>query len=176
MGAPSRRQHGGSGAPARGWGKRGQQHEALGRSRGGFSTKVHLRCDGHGRPLAFHLTGGKAADYKALPALLDGWSVRRAGPGRPRQRPARLVADRGYSNRFVRGERRRRGIGSVIPQPSGQRPRFLLDRTAYRERNLVERLVGRLKQCRRIATRYEKRAANYLAMLHIAAISLWLQV
>jgi transposase len=86
------------------------------------------------------------------------------------------VADRGYSNGFVRGELRRRGIGSVIPQPSGQHPRFLLDRAAYRERNLVERLVGRLKQCRRVATRYEKRAANYLAMLHIAAISLWLQV
>jgi transposase len=86
------------------------------------------------------------------------------------------VADRSYSNQHVRILLRRRGIGSVIPQPKNQRPRFLLDPQAYRARNQVERLVGRLKQCRRIATRYEKRAANYLAMLQIAAIMLWLQV
>jgi transposase len=85
------------------------------------------------------------------------------------------VADRGYSNRHVRSLLRRRGIGSVIPQPNNQRPRFLLDPQAYRARNQTERLVGRLKQCRRIATRYGKHAANYLAMLQIA-IMLWLQV
>jgi hypothetical protein len=59
--------------------------------------------------------------------------VRRGGPGRPRRRPERLVADRAYSNRHVRGDLRRRRIGAVIPQPRGQRPRFLLDRAAYRE-------------------------------------------
>ena len=150
--------------------------EALGRSRGGFGTKVHVRCDRKGRSLCFHLTGGEAADYKALPVLLDLWSVRRAGPGRPRRRPERLAGDRGYSNRYVRDDLRRRRIGAVIPQPLGQRPRFLLDRAAYRERNVVERLVGRLKPFRRVATRYEKRAANYLAMLQIAAIVLWLKV
>jgi len=146
----------------------------LGRSRGGFSTKVHVRCDRTGRPLCFHLTGGEAADYKALPLLLDGWRVRRPRPGRPRQRPARLAADRGYSNRHVRDDLRRRRIGAVIPQPRGQRPRFLFDRAAYRERNVGERLVGRLKQFRRIATRYEKLAANYQAMVGLAAITLWL--
>ena len=108
--------------------------------------------------------------------LLDRWAVRRAGPGRPRQRPERLVGDRAYSNRHVRGDLRRRRIGAVIPQPKGQRPRFLLDRTAYRERNVIERLVGRLKQFRRVATRYEKRAANYLARLQTAAIVLWLRL
>jgi len=86
------------------------------------------------------------------------------------------VADRSYSNRYVRHDLRRRGIGSVIPQPKGQYPRALIDWQAYAQRNQVERLLGRLKQCRRIATRYEKRAANYLAMLHLAAIMLWLQV
>ena len=150
--------------------------EALGRSRGGFSAKVHVRCDRAGRPLCLRLTGGEAADDKLLPALLDGWSVRRAGPGRPRRRPGRLAADRAYGNRHARADLRRRGIGAVIPQPGGQRPRFLLDRAAYRERNAVERLVGRLKQFRRVATRYEKRAANYLAMLQLAAIVLWLKV
>ena len=169
-----RRQHRRPGAPACGRCKGGRHRQALGRSRGGFSTKVHLRCDRAGRPLCFHLTGGEAADYKAVPFLLDRWSVRRPGPGRPRRRPERLVADRAYSNRHVRGDLRRRRIGAVIPQPRGQRPRFLLDRAAYRERNVGERLVGRLKQFRRIATRYEKLAANYQAMLTLAAITLWL--
>jgi transposase len=158
LGAAPCRQYGGPGAPARCRRKRGQQHEALGRSRGGFSTKIHLRCDGNGRPLVFHLTGGEAADYKALPHLLDDWQVHRSGPGRPRKRPDRLVADRSYSNQHVRILLRRRGIGSVIPQPKNQRPRFLLDPQAYRARNQVERLVGRLKQCRRIATRYVRAA------------------
>ena len=76
----------------------------------------------------------------------------------------------------MRGDLRRRRIGAVIPQPRGQRPRFPLDRAAYREHNVVERLVGRLKQWRRIATRYGKRAANYPATLHLAAIQIWLQV
>jgi transposase len=86
------------------------------------------------------------------------------------------VADRSYSNRYVRHDLRRRGIGSVIPQPNGQHPCALIDWQAYAQRNQVERLVGRLKQCRRIATRYEKRAANHLAMLQIDAIMRWLQV
>jgi transposase len=139
-------------------GAKGQQHEALGRSRGGFSTKIHVRCDGNGRPLVFHPTGGEAAATKALPHLLDSWQVRRASPGRPRKRPERLVADRGYSNRHVRNLLRRRGIGSVIPQPGNQRPRFLLDLQAYHARNQALRLVGRPKPCRRIATCYVRAA------------------
>lgn len=68
------------------------------------------------------------------------------------------MADRSYSNQHVRRLLRRRGIGSVIPQPKNQRPRFLLDLQACRARNQVEQLVGRLKQCRRIATRYVRAA------------------
>jgi transposase len=86
----------------------------------------------------------------------------------------RLAGDKAYSNRQARGHLRRHGIGAVIPQPKNQRPCALLDRTAYRQRNRVERLVNRLKQFRRIATRYEKHAANYLAMLTLAAVILWL--
>jgi transposase len=157
-GLAPRRQHGSPGTPACRGRKRGQQHEALGRSRGGFSTKIHVRCDGNGRPLVFHLTGGEAADYKALPHLLDGWQIHRSGPGRPRKRAARLVADRSTSNSHVRSLLRRRGIGSVIPQPKNQRPRFLFDPQAYRVCNHALRLVGRLKQCRRIATRYVRAA------------------
>lgn len=120
------------------------------------------------------MTGGERNDQVALPALTSRGAIKRAGRGRPRLRPRRLVGDKGYSARTVRQALRQRGIGAVIPRKVNERrsPRF--DRAAYRERNRVERLINRLKQCRRIATRYEKRAANYHAMLTIAAILLWL--
>ncbi|MDB5059909.1 MAG: hypothetical protein JWO59_3381, partial [Chloroflexi bacterium] len=88
--------------------------------------------------------------------------------------PRRLVGDKGYSSHTVRAALRRRGIGAVIPTKVNQRrsPRF--DPEAYHQRNRVERLINRLKQCRRLATRYEKRAANYHALLTIAAILLWI--
>jgi transposase len=100
--------------------------------------------------------------------------VQRAGPGRPRRRPASLIADRGYSGRPVRQHLRRRGIRAVIPQKRNERPAHLMDWAAYRRRNVVERLVNRLKQYRRVATRYEKLAATYLAMVTLAALRLWL--
>ena len=93
-------------------------------------------------------------------------------------RPGQLVGDKGYSYPTVRRTLARRGIRAVIPRRSDQRPgdrrHRPLDRPAYRERNRVERLVNRLKACRRVATRYEKRAASYLAMLTLAALRLWL--
>jgi transposase len=97
------------------------------------------------------------------------------GPGRPRRRPERIVADWAYSTAAVRTHLRRRGIGAVIPPPSSQRPTALIDWAAYRSRNVVERLVSRLKQFRRVAIRYEKLAANYLAVVEIAAIRLMLK-
>jgi transposase len=100
--------------------------------------------------------------------------IRRPGPGRPRLRPASVIADRGYSGRPVLGDLRRRAIRAVIPQRRNERPTYLIDWTAYRRRNEVERLVNRLKQYRRVATRYEKLAATYLAMVTLAAIRLWL--
>jgi transposase len=112
--------------------------------------------------------------------LLDAGAVKRSGlagrpgRGRPRKRPERLVADKGYSYPSVRAELRRRGIGAVIPTRSNQRRRREFDRAAYAERNRVERCVNRLKQFRRVATRYEKRARNYLATVKLAAALIWL--
>lgn len=103
-------------------------------------------------------------------------AIRGPGPGRPRSRPERVVADRAYSTGPIRRYLRRRGIGAVIPQPSSQHPAALMDWSAYRTRNVIERLVGRLKHFRRVATRYEKLAANYLGMVEIAAIRLMLRV
>ncbi len=146
----------------------------MGRSRGGFGTKVHLRAEGQGKPLVFVLTGGERHEQTVFESLMEGGAVRRLGRGRPRIRPERLAGDKGYSTDKVRGYLRRRGIGVVIPFRADQQASASFDRRAYRERNRIERLINRLWQFRRIATRYEKRASNYLGMLTIAAILLWL--
>ena len=134
--------------------------EALGRSRGGFSTKVHLRAEGGGKPITFVLTGGERHESRMLPALLSRGGVRRPGRGRPRLRPRRVVGDKAYTGRPVRSFLRRRGIGAVIPTQKGEPRRLAFDRQAYRERNRVERLVNRLKQHRRTATRHGTRAEH----------------
>ncbi len=151
----------------------------MGTSRGGLSTKLHLRTDGYGRPLILVATPGQRHEVTQLERLLDGGAIKRTGPdgrpgrGRPRRRPARLVGDKGYSFPSARRLLRRRGIGAVIPTKSDQRRRPSFDPTAYRGRNQVERSVGRLKQFRRVATRYDKRAVNYLAWVILAAAVIW---
>ena len=120
------------------------------------------------------MSGGERHEAPLLPALLEHGKVKRPGRGRPRLRPERVVGDKAYSYPSVRRYLRRRGIGAVIPRRADQRRVGRFDSTAYRERNRVERLINRLKHFRRVATRYEKRAAHYLAMLTLAAILLWL--
>lgn len=93
---------------------------ALGRSRGGLSTKVHLSADGRARPLAFALTAGQAGDAPTFETVMSRSRVPRNGPGRPRTRPHLVLADRAYSSRAIRTRLRRRGIRAVIPQPSDQ--------------------------------------------------------
>lgn len=151
-----------------------RETEALGRSRGGFGTKFHVKADGNGLPLAFVITPGQRHEAKAFEPLMEAdASGRSAYLGRGAH-PERVVADKGYSYHRIRRYLARRGIEAVIPwrTDQGWDPGF--DRELYRERNKVERLVGRLKQWRRIATRYEKRAASYLAMLTLVAVVLWL--
>ncbi len=109
-------------------------------------------------------------------------AVKRDGPGRPRTRPDRVAGDKGYSSRKIRAYLRNRGIGCVIPertdQISGRRQRgetlCRLDRTAYRRRNVVERCFNKLKQNKALATRYDKRARHYQALVTIACLRLWL--
>ena len=184
-GSPARR--GRQGRAERGGRKKGllnPEDEALGRSTGGFSTKLHLACDGKGRPLSVVLTPGQRHGSNQLEGLLDAVRVPRpqGSPGRPRKRPAHLLADRGSSFESCRRLLRRRGIPHTIPERKdqkehraarpGRRPSF--DREVYRRRNVVERCVGQLKQWRSVATRYEKRAVNYRAMVVIASLLLWL--
>ena len=147
--------------------------EALGRSHGGFSTKVHVRAEGGGKPMTFVLTPGQRHEATAFERLMAQGAVKRAGRGRPRLRPCRVVGDKGYSSRKIRQYLRQRGMRMTIPHKPNER-RGPFDRAIYRLRSLVERLINRLKQFRRVATRYEKKAVNYHGMLLLAAIKLWL--
>ena len=148
----------------------GAEDEALGRSRGGFT--IHLRCEGYGKPVIFTVT--EVHDTRQVSALISRGAIRRIGRGRPRLRPTKLVGDKAYSSRSIRLALRKRGITPVIPTKANERRQPDFDREAYRQRNIIERLINRLKNFRRIATRYEKRAANYLAMITIGAILLWI--
>ncbi|MFF7274451.1 IS5 family transposase [Streptomyces griseorubiginosus] len=174
-----------AGAPQKGAAHPGEPADhALGRSRGGLSTKVHLAADGRARPLAFTVTAGQAGDAPAFETVMSRIRVPRTGSGRPRTRPLAVLADRAYSSRAIRSHLRRRGIRAVIPQPSdqvghrlrrgqlgGRPPGF--DREAYKQRNTVERCINRLKQWRGLATRTDKLAIAYQAALHLAGILIW---
>lgn len=120
------------------------------------------------------LTAGERHEQTAFLPLMQSGAVKRAGRGRPRSRPQALLADRGYTGCKVRDHLRRRGITAIIPQLKTETKPRLIDWRTYRERNVVERLVGKLKEHRRLATRYDKLASSYLAFVHLAAILIWL--
>lgn len=122
----------------------------------------------------FILSPGQRHDTVFFKPLLEGGAIKRSGPGRPKLRPDRVVGDKGYSSDDNRAYLRRRGICYTIPRRANEQHGGPFDEAAYKMRNRVERLINRLKQYRRIATRYEKLAENYLAMLHIGSILLWL--
>jgi transposase len=133
-----------------------------------------VRVDGRGRPLVVLLTPGQTHDVTMAEPLVDSGAVKRSTPGRPRKRPKRIVADKAYRSAAFRHFLRRRGIRSTLPHRSNERRRGPFNKAIYRQRNQVERFFNRLKQNRRIATRYEKRTVNYLAMITIACILIWL--
>ena len=133
-----------------------------------------MRVEGKGKPVAFVLTPGQQHEATVFEELMTQGAVKRPGRGRPRTRPGRVCGDKGYSSRKIRAYLRRRGIRHTIPRKRNERRNGPFDRVLYRTRNLVERAINRLKQFRRIATRYEKKAENYLAMLQIGSVLLWL--
>jgi transposase len=144
------------------------QDHALGRSQGGFGTKVHLVCDRHGIVLAVWVTPGQRHESQAFRIVL----LRAKRPrlaGRPRW-PRRVGADKGYSYPGIRQWLKRRHIGAVIPTRADQPRQATFDRAAYRRRSRIEQVVGWYKECRALATRYEKLAVNYVALWLVAII------
>ena len=127
-----------------------------------------------GKPVTFVLTPGQQHEATVFEQLMIGGMVKRPGGGRPRVRPKRVCGDKGYSSRKIRSYLRSRGIRYTIPRKKNEMRTGPFDKVLYRLRNRVERAINRLKQFRRIATRYEKKAENYMAMLHIGSILLWL--
>ncbi len=158
---------------------------AIGRSRGGLTTKTHALVDGNGLPLVIAVTPGQANDSPALPRLLAELRIPRLGPGRPRTTPQALRADKAYSARAHRAHLRSRGITAVIPEPADQighrknkgsrggRP-VSFDASDYKNRNVVERAFNHFKNWRGLATRYDKHALVYRGGVVLAAILLWL--
>lgn len=145
--------------------KGGIQGQGLGRSRGGFSTKIHLKTNGAGLPIAFEITGGEVSDYRGYAPLMDA-----DGP------PARvLLADRGYDSDAIRQDMQDRGGVAVIPSRKNRRVRESVDARIYALRNRIERCANRLKNARRIATRYDKTAGSFLGFVQITSIRMWIR-
>ena len=124
--------------------------------------------------MTFVLTAGQRHETTKLEALMEQGALKRVGRGRPKVRPKRILGDKGYSSRKIRQYLKHRGIGYTIPRRRNETRTGPFNRTLYKERNYIERLLNRLKQFRRVATRYEKRAVNFLAMVTLASILLWL--
>ena len=140
-------------------GAKGRQPQALGRSRGGFGTKIHAVISEQGEMQAMTLTGAQRSDIEQALPLLAGLDLE----GRT------VIADKGYdSDRFVEALASQ-NCSVVIPSRQGRLKPRVLDRTRYGQRNLVERFFGRLKQFRRVATRYDKTMASFAASVHLVA-------
>jgi len=120
------------------------------------------------------LTPGQRHEAMGFVPLMECGAVKRPRCGRPKRRPGRVVGDKAYSSGKIRQYLRRHGIRITIPRKQNEQRTGPFDHEIYRHRERVERLINRLKQYRRVATRYEKRAENYRAVWVIAATLLWL--
>jgi len=141
----------------------GQAEQALGRSRGGFGTKVHGSVNGLGHPVELKLTAAQESDIAQAEDLLADHA------------PEVVIADRGYDKKALVEEIERRGAEAVIPTQKDRTEQRVIDRHLYRERNVAERFWSKAKQYRRVATRYDKKAANFLAFVQVAAVMVMLQ-
>lgn len=145
------------------WRSKKHGNQALGRSVGGFSTKIHALCDALGNPLRFILSPGQQSDYKQALNLLEGFSA------------CAILADRGYDADYLVEKAHSMGAEAIIPPKKNRTIQRTYDTWLYKERNIVERLFNKLKNFRRIATRYDKTDTAYLSFVYLAGIFLWLK-
>jgi transposase len=136
----------------------------MGRSRGGLTTKIHALVDASGLPVRIGLTAGEAHDNRLVPGLIEGL-----------QPKTLLLADRGYDADWIRDLIRSRGGWANIPPKKNRINPINFSPYLYKDRNLVERFFNKIKHFRRIATRYDKLAANFLAMLKLACFRIWMR-
>ena len=141
----------------------GQEAQALGRSRGGFSTKVHIAVDALGNPLRLLLTAGQCHDSPQASALIEGYE------------PQVLIADKGYDSGPLIELVTAKGIEAVIPPKKNRLVQREYDRHLYRERHLIECFIGKIKQYRRVFSRFEKLSKNYLGFLSFVSALVWLR-
>ena len=148
----------------RGRGKKsGAEEQALGRSRGGFSTKVHALTDALGNPVKFILTGGQESDIGQAENLLTGIQA------------GALLADKGYDADALLESLMESKIDAVIPPRANRTVQRPCDWYLYKERHLIECFFGKIKHYRRIFSRYEKLAVNYLSFLSFVGTLIWLR-
>ena len=136
----------------------------MGRSRGGLTTKIHALVDANGLPVVLKLTPGQAHDGKSAADMLDGLTEGQI-----------LLADRAYDSNALRQAMDKRGAWACIKPLSTRKDTLAFSPFLYRYRNLVERFFNKLKHFRAIATRFEKLPDNYLALVKLAAIRIWLR-
>ena len=141
---------------------KGGKDQALGRSRGGLTTKIHMLVDALGRPLRFIVTTGQVGDITQAPALLEG------------QTGDAVLADKAYDSNALRAIIAQIGAEAVIPSNRTRKITIPHDTVAYKQRNRVERCFNRLKHFRRFATRYERRTLHFIGFICLAATMLWL--
>ncbi|MGW4675297.1 IS5 family transposase [Streptomyces sp. NPDC004324] len=172
--------------PRRPAGGGGAGGEGLGRSRGGFTSKIHLSAHGRCRELSLIVTPGQRGDCTQFAPVLEKIRVPRPRAGRPRKKPDSVAADKAYSSGPCRPYLLRRGIRHTIPEKAdgqaarmrkgsrgGRPPGF--DEERYKKRNTVERAVNRLKNFRAVATWYDKRGYVFLGTVSAAVVIVWLR-
>jgi transposase len=139
-------------------------HQAIGRSRGGLTSKIHAMVDTNGLPVHLVLTPGEAHDNRLCSVLLSALLPQ-----------TMLLADRGHDANWIRGLARQQGAWANIPPKRTRKDPICFTPYLYRARNLIKRFFNKIKQCRRVATPSYKLAANYLAFVKFASIRIWLR-
>ena len=142
--------------------KKARNDEAMGQSRGGLSTKIHAAVDALGNPVRLILTPGQVSEHGQANALIEGFTLEA------------VLGDKGYDSDAFLGVIRARGAEAVIPPKKNRRAPQVVDWHRYKNRNLVERFFQKLKQFRRVATRYERLERNYRSLLSLVSAMIWL--